>query len=99
MLDFTASPDNATQKYLFSVPMDGTGKLVKVTSENQNGTHSYNISEDGKYAVHIYSSFEVPNIINLVELPSHTFIRSLVDNKSLVEKVNSIIKKGKLDFF
>jgi len=98
LIYFTASPDNATQKYLFSVPIDGTGKLVKVTQENQKGTHSYKISEDGKYAVHIYSSFEVPNIINLVELPSHNIIRSLVDNKSLIEKVNSI-KKGKSEFF
>jgi dipeptidyl-peptidase-4 len=98
LLYFTASPDNATQKYLYSVPMDGSGKLIKVTPDNQNGTHSYNISEDGKYAVHIYSSFEVPNIINLVKLPSHNIIRSLVDNKSLVEKVNSI-KKGKSEFF
>jgi dipeptidyl-peptidase-4 len=98
LIYFTASPDNSTQKYLYSVSLDGTGKLVKITPENQKGTHSYNISEDGKYAVHIYSSFEVPNIIDLVELPDHNIVRSLVDNKSLIEKVN-FLKRGKSEFF
>jgi len=98
LIYFTASPDNATQKYLFSVPLDGTGKLVKITPEDQKGTHSYQISDDSKYAIHIYSSFKVPNIINLVNLPSHNTIRSLVENKSLIEKVNSL-KKGNSDFF
>jgi len=98
LIYFTASPDNAAQKYLFSVPLNGTGKLVKITPEDQKGTHSYQISDDGKFAIHIYSSFEVPNIVDLVRLPTHNIVRNLVENKLLFEKVNSL-KKGKSEFF
>jgi len=98
LIYFTASPDNATQKYLFSVPLDGTGKLVDVTPGNQKGTHSYKVSNDGKFAIHTYSSFGVPNIIDMVELPDHKTLRNLIENKSLIEKVNTL-KKGKSEFF
>jgi dipeptidyl-peptidase-4 len=97
LIYFTASPDNASQRYLFKVSLDGKGKLEKVTPENQKGTHSYQISEDGKYSIHRYSSFEVPMIIDLVNLPDHHIVRSLVENKSLIEKVN-LLKKGKSEF-
>jgi dipeptidyl-peptidase-4 len=98
LIYFTASPDNAAQKYLYSVPLDGSGKLVEVTPGNQKGTHSYKISDDGKFAIHIYSSFGVPNTVDMVELPEHKTIRSLIENKSLIEKVNSL-QKGKSEFF
>ena len=44
------------------------------------GTHSYRISPDARWAFHTYSHFDSPSVIELVQLPSHRVVRSLVDN-------------------
>ena len=45
-----ASPDNATQKYLHRVPLNGTGVLERITPETAPaGTHDYEFSPDGQY--------------------------------------------------
>lgn len=56
ILYFYASPGNATQKYLYSVNISGNEDAKRVTPMDQPGTHIYNISKDGKFAFHIYSS-------------------------------------------
>ena len=38
---FYASPDDATQKHLYRVPLDGTGTLERITPLDQPGTHLY----------------------------------------------------------
>jgi dipeptidyl-peptidase 4 len=43
---FYASPENATQKYLYRVSLDGSGKAQRMTPENQPGTHTYSFSPD-----------------------------------------------------
>ncbi len=43
---FIASPDNATQRYLYRVPLSG-GDPVRLSPADQPGTHSYNLSPDG----------------------------------------------------
>src|SRR5262249_45491088 len=45
---FTASRDNATQKYLYSVGLDGRG-LENLNREDQPGTHDYDVSPDGRW--------------------------------------------------
>ncbi|MBL7749897.1 MAG: DPP IV N-terminal domain-containing protein, partial [Chitinophagaceae bacterium] len=41
---FTASPKNATQKYLYKTKLDGKGKLELVSPSNEIGTHGYEIA-------------------------------------------------------
>jgi dipeptidyl-peptidase-4 len=53
---FTASPTNATQKYLYKTKLDGKGKLEMVTPSILPGTHSYSISPNGLFARHSYNS-------------------------------------------
>jgi dipeptidyl-peptidase-4 len=53
---FTASPNNATQKYLYKTKLDGKGKLEMVTPSVLPGTHSYSISPNGLFARHSYNS-------------------------------------------
>lgn len=87
---FYASPDNATQKYLYRVPLDGTGKLDRVSPDDQPGTHEYVFSPDFKSAFHTYSSMDVPPVVELVELPSHRVVRVLESNSQLHDSMREI---------
>lgn len=90
-LYFTASPGNATQRYLYMVRLDGDGSVQRVTPESQPGTHTYNVSPDGKWAFHTWSRFDVPPKTEIVSLPDHASVRSIVDNAALATKVNPIV--------
>lgn len=67
---FMASPTNATQKYLYSVSIEG-GNATRVTPNDQPGIHSYDSSPNGKLAFHNYSSSTVFPLSDVVALPSH----------------------------
>jgi dipeptidyl-peptidase-4 len=90
---YYASPDNATQKYLYRVRLDGTGKPERVTPMDQPGTHDYDFSPDAKWAFHTYSSFDTPPVTELVQLPEHRSVRVLEDNKELRKKIESLISQ------
>ncbi|HWC99870.1 MAG TPA: S9 family peptidase [Candidatus Sulfopaludibacter sp.] len=87
---FIASPDNATQRYLYRTRIDEQGKAERLTPANEPGTHSYNISPDGRWAFHTHSRFDVPPATDLVQLPEHRVVRSLVDNAELRAKVHAM---------
>ena len=57
-LYFRASPSNATQRYLYRAPLDGTGSPVRVTPADQPGTHGYDLAPGGRYAFHTSSRFD-----------------------------------------
>lgn len=82
---FYASPDNATQKYLFRVALNGSGKREQITPKDQPGTHSYDFSPNSKWAFHTYSSINRPPVVELVELPNHRVVKTLKNNKRLTE--------------
>ncbi len=79
-LYYIASPDNATQRYLYRTRLDGKQSAVRVSPANAPGTHSYRVSPDAHWAFHTYSHFDSPSVIELVQLPSHRVVRTLVDN-------------------
>jgi dipeptidyl-peptidase-4 len=95
---FTASPDNPTQLYLYRAPLDGRSAPERVTPRDQPGTHGYDISPDGRWAIHQRSSFGVPPVTDLVKLPSHETVRTLVDNAALRGRLASI-PRGPTEFF
>ncbi|HEV8264012.1 MAG TPA: S9 family peptidase [Gemmatimonadales bacterium] len=84
---YTASPDNPTQRYLYRVSLTRRGAPQRVTPAGESGVHSYNVSPNGRYAVHTYSRFGVPSTTTLVGLPEHRTLRTLVDNAALKAKV------------
>jgi dipeptidyl-peptidase 4 len=86
-LYFVASPENATQRYLYRAPLDGTSDPVRITPREFAGTNSYAIAPDGRHAFHTFSSFEDPGIRELVTLPDHTRVRILEDNAALKRKL------------
>jgi dipeptidyl-peptidase-4 len=53
-LYYIASPNNATQRYLYRIKMNGKGKPQLITPSDQPGWHSYQIAPNGKYGVHSY---------------------------------------------
>lgn len=87
---FYASPDNATQKYLYRVALDGSGTLERITPKDQPGTHSYDISPDAKWAIHTYSTLNSPPVVDLVSLPDHKVVRVLEDNHELRERFDKL---------
>ncbi len=95
---YIASPDNPTQRYLYRTPLDGTGRIERVTPADQEGTHRYQMSHDSKWAIHTYSSANKPPVIDLVRLPGHAKVRVLEDNSELREKV-AALKKHPMEFF
>jgi len=95
---YIASPDNPAQRYLYRSTLDGSGKVERLTPINQRGTHKYQISSDSKWAFHTYSSFETPPIIELVRLPEHKTVRTLVENSELRAKLSKL-KRYPTEFF
>ena len=90
---FYASPTNATEKYLYRVPLDGSGTLQRMTPKEQPGTHSYDFSPNLKWAFHTYSTFDTPPIVELVELPDHRVVKIVEANEQLHEKAKTVISR------
>lgn len=81
-----ASPQNATQRYLYKANLDGSG-WQRLSPESQPGTHAYRLSADRKFAVHTYSSLTQVPTIDLVSLPDHKTVRVMEANEKLEEHV------------
>ena len=90
---FNASPDNGTQKYLYRVALDGSGKRERVTPEGWPGTHNYSFSPDGRWAIHTYSTFDSPPVTELVEFPGHRVVRTIEKNERVSQKMKSLLKR------
>ena len=95
---FTASPDNPTQLYLFRARLDGRGAPTRVTPASERGTHAYDIAPGGRWAIHSWSSFGTPPVVDLVRLPSHEVVRTLVSNAELRSRV-AALARGSAEFF
>jgi dipeptidyl-peptidase 4 len=97
-LYFIASPGNATQRYLFRRKLDGTGQLEKITPDTQKGWHNYNISPNGRWAVHNYSAFGTAPKFEIVNLTTKATARVMEDNAALQANIDRL-KKGPQEFF
>jgi len=72
---FMASPDNATQKYLYRVKMDGKTAAERLSPADESGTHDYDLSTNGMYASHEFSNINTAPVEDWVSLPKHTVIK------------------------
>lgn len=95
---FIAAPDDPARRYLFRMPLDGSGGLERITPGDQPGTHGYQVAPDARWAFHTYSRFGVPPVTEMVRLPEHEAVRTLVDNVRLHEAVESLTR-GPAEFF
>jgi len=85
-LYFIASPTNASQRYLYRSSITGS-RPERVTPADPPGTHNYDVSPDGKWALHTWASFGIPPAVELVSLPDHQRVRVLEDNQKLKDKL------------
>ncbi|GJG85957.1 peptidase S9 [Gemmatimonadetes bacterium T265] len=90
---FTASPENATQLYLYTARLDGRGAPRRVTPADQPGTHTYVVAPNGRWAFHTTSAFGAPPVTQLVRLPSHEVVRTLTDNAALRAAVTTLQRR------
>jgi len=97
-LYFRASPDHAGQRYLYRSKLDGSGAPERVTPTAQPGTHRYDVAPGGKLAFHTYSQFDRPPVTEVVELPSHTVVRTLTDPSAVVAKLQPVLRTT-VEFF
>lgn len=105
-LYFSASPKNATQRYLYRTRLDGAIDGAGVPAQNPEpvspadkaGTHGYLISPRADLAIHTYSTFTKAPLTEIVRLPQHTAVRTLIDNKELQDRVAKL-KACPTEFF
>lgn len=87
---YIASPENFTQRYLYRSKIDGSSAPERVSPQDQQGQHAYQISADAKYAIHTFQNSSTPNKISLINLQKHKTIRILEENKELTEKIAAL---------
>jgi dipeptidyl-peptidase-4 len=92
-----ASPQNPTQRYLFRVPLTG-GSPEQLSPADQAGSHRYSFAPRGGLAVHVYSRFTRVPTVDIVRLPEHASVRTLIDNEALKARLAGL-KLGAAEFF
>jgi dipeptidyl-peptidase 4 len=89
-LYYIASPENATQRYLYRINLSGNGKPERLTPASQAGSHSYSIAPNSTWAFHTYSNIGSPPSVELVHLPDHRSVRSLAANEAVSARVKAL---------
>jgi dipeptidyl-peptidase-4 len=86
---YLASPDNATESYLYRAALDGRGPGMRITPPEEPGSHTYDISGDGRWAFHTYSRADQAPVTDLISLPDHKTVRVLEGNRALQAALTS----------
>lgn len=87
---YMASPDNNTQRYLFTTDLKGKGKSKKITPTQFSGLNNYNISPNGNYAIHTHESSTKPRTVRFISLPDHKTLKTVVDNAAYAKQLASL---------
>ena len=93
---YLASPDNATQKYLYKTKLNGKGKNELVSPASLKGTHDYSISSNGTYASHTFSNHYTPRSKEFITLPDH---KALSEEESIINNVKNLEHTPTTEFF
>jgi len=96
LLYFTASPTNATQKYLYKTKLDGKGQPVMVSPAILEGTHDYSISPTGAFAYHNFSNHFTKPVNEFISLAKH---KALNEAESIQNKLSGAQTTKTINFF
>lgn len=93
---FMASPDNATQSYLYKTRLDGKGKPERVTPAGMNGRHGYDVSPTGQFAIHNFSNSFTRPMMELIQLKDH---KALKPEESIQARLSRAQVEKRVEFF
>jgi dipeptidyl-peptidase-4 len=93
---FLASPDNATQQYLYRTELNGSGKGELLSPEALKGSHDYSFSTDGKYASHTFSNYYTLPGREIITIPDH---KALNEKESILAQLDSLEQTPTTEFF
>ncbi len=93
---FTASPENATQKYLYRTKLNGKGKAEFLNSNGLKGTHNFSVSPTGAYALHSFSNSYTRPAAEYVSFPK---LKPINSEESIVAKMSELKETPKVEFF
>lgn len=93
---YMASPDNATQKYLYRTKLDGTGKAELLSPSSMKGTHDYSFSKNGKFAMHVFNNHFTPHLKEFITVSNH---KALNEKESIASKLASTQETPTTEFF
>lgn len=87
---FSASPYSSVQRYLYSVDLTGKGDTTRHSPSTFDGLNRYNISPNGRFAVHTHENMEEVRTIRFISLPEHKTITDLVKNDTYRTQLKSL---------
>jgi dipeptidyl-peptidase 4 len=93
---FMASPENATQNYLYRCKLKGSDKPELLSPSSLKGTHDYSISVNGNYAAHVFSNNFTRPAREFITLPNHKPIKQ---EESIAARLDSLTEKPTVEFF
>ena len=93
---FLASPDNATQKYLYRTNLNGTGKMELLSSATLKGTHDYNFSTNGKYASHSFSNHFTKPASEMIYVENQ---KPINEKEGILANLSQLQEKPTTEFF
>lgn len=93
---YLASPDNATQKYLYKSKLNGKGKNELLSPKSLKGTHDYSFSSNGKYAEHSFTNHFTPSSKEFITVANQ---KALSQEESIVLNLNKLEKEQTMEFF
>lgn len=93
---FMASPENATQSYLYKTKLNGNGKLQLVSPKSLQGTHGYNVSPTGKYAIHTFSNHNKRPATEYIWFSNH---KPVNPSESIEANLTNLQEESNVEFF
>lgn len=93
---YMASPDNATQKYLYRSKLNGKGKNELLSPESLKGTHDYSFSSNGKYAEHTFTNHYTPETSELITVANQ---KALNAEENILNAIKKVEEKPTTEFF
>ena len=94
---FYASPANATQRFLYYAKLDGNYPAERMSPQGEEGTHTYEISPNGKFARHSFSNYYTRPLAEWITLPDH---KPFNEGDDIVKKIKKENKaKSNIAYF
>ncbi|MGA9271399.1 MAG: prolyl oligopeptidase family serine peptidase, partial [Lutimonas sp.] len=77
-------------RYLYQTDLKGKGKAKRLTPEQFAGVNNYQVSPNGKYALHTHQGVEETTTVRMISLPDHKTIRTLVNNDAYRKQLSNL---------